>query len=96
MLKGVDAGGILLRVEQGDAVVVPAHPLGVLVGQRLGGVVLADVESARGADHVDDGLLIVLTLGHAHAEVDEVWSKRRYLTVAVTVTGASLRGMVKA
>ena len=34
VLEGVDAGGVLLGVEHGDAVVVPAHPFLVVLTGR--------------------------------------------------------------
>ena len=48
MLKGLNGGFILLRVEKRDAVVVPAHPLLVFVGElrRERGALVADLKGA--------------------------------------------------
>ena len=60
----------MLRVEQGDAVVVPAHPLGlVLVGAGSDRRVVADDQSAGLRGHVDDRHGVVLLI---HRVVDEV------------------------
>ncbi len=68
-LEGVDGVLVLLGVEQSDAVVVPAHPLGVFIGAGLDGRVGTDVEGAGLGSDVDDGLGIVLLVKDV---VDEV------------------------
>ena len=69
MLEGIDGGLVLLGVEQGDAVVVPAHPLLVLVGAGGDGRVVADDQGAGLRGHVDDRHGVVLLV---HRVVDEV------------------------
>ena len=69
--EGVDGGGVLLGVEQRDAVVVPSHPL--LVFGRVGrnGWFSPTSNVREVDDHVDDGLLVVFPAA-VHSEVHEV------------------------
>ena len=74
-LEGVDRGCVLLGVEQGDAVVVPAHPLFIFRGVGRDGGVFADVEGPGFRGHVDDGHRVGLWLflaGLGDGVVDEV------------------------
>ena len=72
VLEGVHAGGVLLRIEEGDAVVIPTHPLWIFVWNGLGGWVQSRGKGAGSAGHFNDGFLIVGALGHLHDEIDEV------------------------
>ncbi len=74
-LEGLDGGGVLLGIEERDAVVVPAHPdgvfLGVLIlfGSGRDRGVFADFQGLGGGGHVDDGLGVVLL---HHGVINEV------------------------
>jgi hypothetical protein len=71
----VDGGRILLGVEEGDAVVVPPHPLFVFGGIGRDGGVVADLEGLGFGRHIDDGHgvgLGFLLAGLGDGVVDEV------------------------
>ena len=68
MLKGARALRVLLRVEQADAVVVPAHPPRIVcrIGRR--GRIRAQRQRSRARSHLHHRHVVVL----AHRKVDEV------------------------
>ena len=72
VLEGVDCSLVLLRVEQGDAVVVPAHPFLVFVRTGRDGGVVADAQRAGLGCHLDDGHGVVLAGGLVHGVVGEM------------------------
>ena len=72
LFERVDCGFVLEGVEQGDAVVVPAHPLWILARLRSDGGVAPMLRVRVGSGDIKHGLRVVLAGGLVHRVVDEV------------------------